>query len=57
MENLKKKIIKPRGVLDKSKQKSKGLLNTIDIYVKEKSRVLQLNNKNSTGKTREQNNQ
>lgn len=58
MENLKKIIIiKPRGVLDKSKQKSKGLLNTIDIYVKEKSRVLQLNNKNSTGKTREQNNQ
>lgn len=58
MENLKKIIIiKPRGVLDKSKQKSKGLLNTIDIYVKEKSRVLQSNNKNSTGKTKEQNNQ
>lgn len=56
-------IIKPRRVLDKSKQKSKGLLNIIEsniymhIYMKEKSRVLQLNNENSMGKVKEQNNQ
>lgn len=70
MKNLQKikkiitTIIKPKGVLDQSKQKSKGLLNMIEsniyihiyIYMKEKSRVLQLNNKNSMGKTREQNN-